>query len=329
MDFSSKFDPRPSTDIPFSAELVESIVSYLGCGEVDSVSKLDGGFSSANYLIEMQDGFQCVARLAADGERLQKEADILNLVSAREPHIPIPNVLHFLEKQSETAPACCLVSFCAGEPLDKVEDTLTDDECIDVCTELAGYASAIHRIEFEKNGFFTAGPSVGLEFPSYVEGTVAYLALCIENSTFLSRVGGSRAEELRALLHREELHLPPNTQCLTHGDFNQKNVLVLRNDEGKMGVAALLDWEFALSGSGIMDIGNLLRFEGESKAVDGEIFANAYLVAGGHLAPNWRAQAAFADILPQCNFLMEEVERPTTIRTALGVIDRYLAFLKS
>src|SRR5258708_14732387 len=38
------------------------------------------------------------------------------------------------------------------------------------------------------------------------------------------------------------------------------------NDAGRHQVAAVLDWEFALSGSGVIDIGNLLRFEHESRS---------------------------------------------------------------
>ncbi len=305
--------------------MADSVANYLGQGTPASISKLGGGFSSANHLIEMQDGVKCVARLSSDGERLQKEADVLSLVSAREPSVPVPKVLDVFEQQADAPIACCLLSFCSGEPLDKAEDALSAEDCAQVCTELAAHAAAIHRIKFEQNGFLTTGPGIGLAFPSYVEGTVDYLSLCIENPTFLLRVGDNRADKLRALLGREELHLPPNTQCLTHGDFNQKNILVERNAKGKMVVSAILDWEFALSGSGMMDVGNLLRFEDESNGVDTETFAQAYVSAGGQMAPNWRAQAAFADILPQCNFLMEEVERPTTVKTALAVLDRYLS----
>ena len=43
---------------------------------------------------------------------------------------------------------------------------------------------------------------------------------------------------------------------LVHGDFNGLNILMSGTD-----VSAILDWEFALSGSIYFDIGNMLRYE--------------------------------------------------------------------
>jgi hypothetical protein len=89
-------------------------------------------------------------------------------------------------------------------------------------------------------------------------------------------------------------------------------------------LTAVLDWEFALSASGVIDVGNALRFENESPAVEAERFSAAYREAGGILDDNWHAQAMFADLLAQLTFLVEQEERPRTFATALGVIDRYL-----
>ncbi|MGC2660865.1 MAG: hypothetical protein WA324_23160, partial [Bryobacteraceae bacterium] len=89
----------------------------------------------------------------------------------------------------------------------------------------------------------------------------------------------------------------------------------------------VLDWEFAFSGSSVIDIGNLLRFENESPAVENIWFADAYRAAGGHLDKAWREQALFADLLSQCAFLTDPEELSKTFRTAIGVIDRTLAVL--
>jgi aminoglycoside/choline kinase family phosphotransferase len=42
---------------------------------------------------------------------------------------------------------------------------------------------------------------------------------------------------------------------LVHADFNPKNILVRGAS-----VAAVLDWEFAFSGTPLFDVGNMLRF---------------------------------------------------------------------
>jgi hypothetical protein len=99
---------------------------------------------------------------------------------------------------------------------------------------------------------------------------------------------------------------------------------VYRTGSGKSRLSAILDWEFALVASGVIDIGNLLRFEDESKSVTAHWFADAYLAAGGILDPGWREQSMFADLLAQCSFLTTEEDKPLTHETAKRVLDRYL-----
>ncbi len=51
---------------------------------------------------------------------------------------------------------------------------------------------------------------------------------------------------------------------LLHGDFNKRNTL-LRCVNGRWSVPAILDWEFAVSGTPPMDFGNFLRYERASR----------------------------------------------------------------
>src|SRR5690606_3855644 len=46
--------------------------------------------------------------------------------------------------------------------------------------------------------------------------------------------------------------------CLVHSDLNPKNVIL---DPESLSVAALVDWEYAHSGSPYTDLGNLIRFD--------------------------------------------------------------------
>ncbi len=159
-------------------------------------------------------------------------------------------------------------------------------------------------------------------------GTVGFMQSCLDNADLQRRAGAERCRRLHhCVTHRPDLHEPSATHQLCHSDFNQKNFLIRRNANGRHELAAVLDWEFAFSGSGVIDIGNLLRFEHESPAVESNWFADAYRAAGGHLDQAWREQALFADLLAQCAFLINPEELPKTFKTAIGVIDRTLAVL--
>jgi aminoglycoside phosphotransferase (APT) family kinase protein len=65
----------------------------------------------------------------------------------------------------------------------------------------------------------------------------------------------------RQLRERSKDYLPAlPVPCLVHNDFGNRNILV-RQENGKWGVAAILDWEFAFSGSPLLDVGHFLRYE--------------------------------------------------------------------
>jgi len=123
------------------------------------------------------------------------------------------------------------------------------------------------------------------------------------------------------LLHANEALLAdlPDTTSLIHCDYNAKNILV-ENDR----VAGVLDWEFAESGSGLVDVGNFLRFEDELPADFVHGFVEGYSSARA-LPTSFRKIAHLLDLASMCSFLTSESERPNTFRTARTVIDRTLA----
>src|SRR5262249_20290991 len=90
----------------------------------------------------------------------------------------------------------------------------------------------------------------------------------------------SAADELEGL--RDEARL-------AHGDFNGPN-LIVRNEDGRWRVAAVIDWEVAVSSTPLMDLGNFLRH--------GDVpgFIEGYRAAGGGLPADWRRLAQLVDV---------------------------------
>lgn len=97
-------------------------------------------------------------------------------------------------------------------------------------------------------------------------------------------------------------------RSLVHADANPKNVLVERL--GKVWqVTAVLDWEFALSGTPLMDLGNLLRFEDRA----GTPFAAGVLSGWGKPHPSAVRQARALDIYS----LLDFVNRPNALQAGM------------
>ncbi len=328
MDFKAKFDQRPSTPANLAPEILLEAASQLSPSPLRNSAVLSGGFSTTNILLEFADGERCVLRLSSRHEPLKTEADLLDYLSRETPEVPVPKVLWRASQHFPGELGAFAMTYVDGHLLANLEDGLSTADCRDICEQLALVAARIHDLRFAQCGLLGPGPKVTEPFASYAAGTVGFMQSCLDNANLQRRLGAERCHRLhRCITHRSDLHEPSVTHQLCHSDFNQKNMLIRRNANGRHQLTAVLDWEFAFSGSSVIDIGNLLRFEHESPAVESSWFADAYRAAGGHLDKAWREQALFADLLAQCAFLIDPAELPKTFRTAIGVIDRTLAVL--
>lgn len=59
----------------------------------------------------------------------------------------------------------------------------------------------------------------------------------------------------------------------------------------------MLDWEFAFSGSPLIDMGHFLRFEDERWLLVEPEFSGGFLRSGGALPESWRTLSRIADLV--------------------------------
>jgi hypothetical protein len=71
-------------------------------------------------------------------------------------------------------------------------------------------------------------------------------------------------------------------------------------------VAAVLDWEFAVSGSSLADLGHFLRYESDYRPLAEPHFSEGYLHAGGILPEQWRTLARLVDLTALCESLTHD-----------------------
>ncbi|HEY3581171.1 MAG TPA: phosphotransferase [Pyrinomonadaceae bacterium] len=100
---------------------------------------------------------------------------------------------------------------------------------------------------------------------------------------------------------------------LVHNDFGNRNIIV-REVSGRWRVAAILDWEFATSGSPLVDVGHFLRYERPERPLREPHFSRAYVEHGGVLPENWELLVKLFDFtaLAQC---LEGPDLPDDVAT--------------
>jgi hypothetical protein len=81
--------------------------------------------------------------------------------------------------------------------------------------------------------------------------------------------------------------------------------VLVRPERGRWQVAAVLDWEYGVSGSPLVDVGSFLRYETEASPSREPHFTRGYERGGGHLPADWRRIARLVDLASLCELLTE------------------------
>ncbi len=122
--------------------------------------------------------------------------------------------------------------------------------------------AAIGSVTFASPGWLAPGTTVTSPLLPGADPTPRFVEQCLASSMARKRAPAGLMDKTRAAMwsHAAELHLTATETSLVHGDFGGRN-LIVRRVAGCWGMAAVLDWEFAVSGSQLADVGHLPRYE--------------------------------------------------------------------
>lgn len=98
-------------------------------------------------------------------------------------------------------------------------------------------------------------------------------------------------------LERYDFLFPDHTENhLVHADYDPANILV-QHIQGEWKISAILDWEFAFSGSTLCDVANMLRYAHHMPTEFEEAFIQGLQNGGVQLAENWRITMCLLNLL--------------------------------
>ncbi|MBN2011560.1 aminoglycoside phosphotransferase family protein [candidate division KSB1 bacterium] len=256
---------------PFSPDM---IAPFLDGRIVESAELFNNGKSNSNYHIKLSDGSEYVARVygAADIDFEHYIHKIARTVAL------VPDILFHTQQ-------CAVLTYMPGE-------TLGD------APQFAGKAAQaltrLSSISFDSRGQIQTDGTI----KPWPFGRIGgFVEIMLTNKEVIYWLGSERIEHIRTIMANEEKRLSEleDHTYFVHGDFNPYNILI-HNGE----VSAVLDWEFAHSGTPYMDIGNMLR------NIDKQYHDAIYdgLVAGGMEVPaDWKERAQLVDLGSQLQFL--------------------------
>ena len=306
--------------------------------EVEAVTPLAGGLINTNLRVTLAGRpkplllrlYQREAGLA------RKEAAIADALAGR---LPVARFLLVADDNPVTGHAYAVTDCIEGTPFDRVAAdlaaNLADGALIGLGRDIGAALGRIHRVKFDRYGFFADGLTVTRAIDLDRRGVLAFLRSCVREGPGTLRLEPELAEAAVGLMRRHgaliDSWLPQ--PCLVHGDFNPQNLLVAHEDAGGRGIgghwrlATVLDWEFAFSGTPAFDLGNLIRpplgrHDGFVEAV-----AAGYRSSGESLPDDWRRIARLIDLTAWAEMLSRPEAAAAVIEDARAMIRQAVAAL--
>jgi len=272
---------------------------------VSEALPLTGGLRNANFKLRLETGRAVVLRIYEhDASLCQKEIDLLRLLDGA---VPVPGVIHAEPRGLDEIPPFAVLEYVDGIDFRELRHGGATGAIAEAAESAGEVLAAIGRFRFPKAGWLGPGPGVTAPLVEGADPMPRFLDLCLASANLCRRMPA----EVRAGLHALAWAQAPvlanleREPRLVHGDFNGGN-LVVRHDSGRWRVAAVLDWEFAVSSTPLADLGNFLRYESAARPLLEPHFSKGFRRAGGELAGDWRQLARWTDLLAICESLTHD-----------------------
>jgi aminoglycoside phosphotransferase (APT) family kinase protein len=264
------------------------------------VEPLSGGLINTNLKVTFSTGEPpVVLRLyRRDPTVCLQEVEILRLVGRT---VPVPEVLHAEPKGVDGSGPFSILQFVEGRTFQELKRTNNLEGIHQAATSAGETLAAIGRYKFDKPGRFVVTDddklSVGAAYIDGPDPIPRILDTFLEDATLQRRIGTPLLQSLHEFVWVWAPLLPDltNDSFLVHCDFGNRNLLV-HEVHGKWGLAAVLDWEFAFSGSPLLDVGHFLRYENPSAPSREPYFSRTFVENGGTLPHNWRHVSRVIDL---------------------------------
>ena len=231
--------------------------------------------------------------------------------------VPVPELIHAEPRGREDLPPFILMQYVEGISFRDLKSS-NDAQAIAEGARSAGETLAhIHAFTFAEPGWLGAGPLPTAPLLEGCDAMPRFVDECLASPNLRQRVPAELRDRTHALMWSNATTFArlDEEHTLVHNDYNKRNLLVNRI-EGRWRVAAVLDWEFAVSGSPLCDFGNFLRYERRTHGVIEPHFSAGYLGEGGRLPENWRRLARLVDLIALSESLTRD-ELPESVISEL------------
>ena len=277
------------------AALAKLLAPVFPGATVTRFARVSGGLVNTNLKVLMAGRSAPVLLRIYQRDATQglKEAALIRRLA---PRVPVPELFHAAETNPVTGHAYSILSWVGGRRLDAL--ALAGEDLRSAGRALGTALANVHAAKYERFGFLGANLKIVRPIDFDRDGLLAYLDHAFAGSHGAARLGPELMASLRKFIEREgeKISSWAGAPCLVHGDCNGSNLLFRQGANGAWELAAILDWEFAFSGTPGFDFAHMLRPPLGRHAGFAEAVASSYRDTGGMPPPDWRTVARITDL---------------------------------
>lgn len=290
-----------------------------------SYSIISGGCANLNVEIRFKDdNTPFILRIyLRDKKSALKEQNITKMVGDT---IPVPEVL-CVGNTSKYRYA--LTNFVKGITLRDAILNESTEELSDAIYESGTLLAKLQNYTFPCSGFFDQNLKVKDKLEQNF--CIDFLHECLQNSIVSSELGSKGVKHIAEVTDQYTSYFPDNSEhTLVHADYDPANILVNKQN-GKWEVTAILDWEFAFSGSYLCDVANMLRYSHQLPDAYEQAFVQGLQDAGITLPDNWCTTIHLLNLLSllDCLVRSDPKNRPKQCRDIKQLITHILKELRN
>jgi fructokinase len=293
--------------------------------KISNTELLVGGLINSNIKVEFESGREpVVLRVYRDGSEVcRKEVALIELIQSQ---VPVSRIVYAAANTEVCTelPAFAIFAFVPGITFQQLKRSGSLEAIQQAACSVGATLAAIGRFQFPKSGRLQPNGSleVGESFIEGVDPIPRLLDTFLQSPICQSRAGTRLVKHLHEFAWSWSSRIPDldSEPSLVHCDFGNRNILV-REQNGRWVVAAVLDWEFAMSGSPLLDVGHFLRYEKFDDPLREPHFSQAFLEHGGNLPQNWREIVRVIDLTALVECLTHD-ELPSDVESELLALIR-------
>ena len=293
---------------------------------------LSGGLINTNIKIEFTSQQPPVVLRLYQGDTAVclKEAAVLRLIHST---VPVPEVIHVEPNGINGSRPFCILEFVNGMTFQQLKQTRDIDAIHQAAASVGKTLAHIGKYQFLQPGLLQTDLNNQLIGDGYSEGPdpiPRLLDLFLQSEDLQRRLDGPFRQKLHIFIWSWAARLRElnNESHLVHCDFGNRNILVDCINR-RWQVVAVLDWEFSLSGSPLLDVGHFLRYDLGDVSLREPFFSRAFVEFGGVLPADWRRISQVLDLTGLVHCLTHPQLPDDVTREILQLIESTLESCKS